>query len=90
MTGSQFKLNWINFQSETDKYLKKDAAALSFVLEELDQYGYCETIDQGCTKIQRGIYRTNCLNSLDRTNILQTFIARILVHKWVGQTLSGQ
>ena len=35
--------------------------------------------------MQKGVFRTNCMDCLDRTNVVQSVIARQLMLSWMGK-----
>eukprot|EP00842_Homolaphlyctis_polyrhiza_P000804 jgi/Hompol1/1724/HPOL_001925-RA len=44
---------------------------------DLQDQGYCEIIDdRRATKLQQSVVRTNCMDCLDRTNVVQSVLAR--------------
>lgn len=60
------------------KYENVDQDLLPSIDTDLEAYGYFYTKDgtvSGITRRQRGIIRTNCIDSLDRTNVVQSVIA---------------
>lgn len=60
------------------KYEKVDHDLIPSIDEDLNVYSYFYTKDgtsAGITKRQRGVVRTNCIDSLDRTNVVQSVIA---------------
>lgn len=60
------------------KYEKVDHDLMPMVDEDLNTYSYFYTKDgtpSSITKRQRGVVRTNCIDSLDRTNVVQSVIA---------------
>ena len=40
---------------------------------------YCWVDDHGVIQLQDGVFRVNCIDCLDRTNIVQTAIARTVM-----------
>ncbi|KAI0990538.1 hypothetical protein GJ496_009652, partial [Pomphorhynchus laevis] len=56
---------------------------LDMVKDPIDSGGYCVIdIDTGKIKqLQTGIIRTNCMDSLDRTNVVQSMIAKVILEK---------
>lgn len=61
------------------KYEKVDHELLPMIDGDLGTYSYFYTKDGtpgAITKRQRGVIRTNCIDSLDRTNVVQSVIAR--------------
>lgn len=60
------------------KYEKVDHELIPSIDSDLGAYSYFYSKDgtlSGITKRQRGIVRTNCIDSLDRTNVVQSAIA---------------
>lgn len=60
------------------KYEKVDHELLPIIDSDLNTYSYFYTKDgttASITKRQRGVVRTNCVDSLDRTNVVQSVIA---------------
>ena len=59
--------------------------------KELEFYGYFHAESQlsGSSKrlsklnMQKGIFRTNCMDCLDRTNVVQSVIARQILLQWL-------
>ena len=81
MMGSH-KLHFVpwDFHSKTKgmKYEKVDQELMPLIDSDLGAYSYFYTKDgtpASITKRQRGVVRTNCIDSLDRTNVVQSVIA---------------
>lgn len=53
---------------------------LSILIDELEQeiadYGYFAKFNNEVIQVQNGTFRTNCIDSLDRTNVVQSLIAQ--------------
>lgn len=49
-----------------------------------DQYGFFHANAGEALQLQRGVFRVNCLDCLDRTNSMQTFIGMKMLHKIVS------
>lgn len=50
---------------------------MSLVTEDMDIYShFFYDKEKDLTLLQKGIFRTNCLDCLDRTNVVQTCIAK--------------
>jgi len=47
---------------------------------------YCRVDRKGMICEQRGVFRVNCVDCLDRTNVVQTAIARIVMETQVRKT----
>eukprot|EP00178_Gracilaria_changii_P026334 TRINITY_DN80_c0_g1_i1.p1 TRINITY_DN80_c0_g1~~TRINITY_DN80_c0_g1_i1.p1 ORF type:complete len:685 (+),score=78.67 TRINITY_DN80_c0_g1_i1:3274-5328(+) len=76
------KLHFVpwDFHSKTKgmKYEKVDQDLLPSIDSDLSAYSYFYTKDgtaSGISRRQRGVVRTNCVDSLDRTNVVQSAIA---------------
>lgn len=58
---------------------------LDIISKEMDGYGYThvEVRNRIATKksSQTGVFRTNCMDCLDRTNVVQSVIARNILHR---------
>ena len=68
---------------------------------DLDNYGYlhietskdkemsASSVDRNerpvKKNVQKGIFRTNCMDCLDRTNVVQSVIARSMLLSWMGK-----
>lgn len=48
---------------------------------------YCWVDDQGFIQLQDGVFRVNCIDCLDRTNIVQTAIARAVMDLQVSSLI---
>lgn len=67
-----------HLQTKGMKYEKVDSELLPSIDADLEAYSYFYTKDGtagGITRRQRGVVRTNCIDSLDRTNVVQSVIA---------------
>ena len=53
--------------------IKDDIEGMNFFFKELDS--------STPEKLQEGVFRTNCIDCLDRTNIVQCYISRIFLTK---------
>ncbi|UXI18535.1 ATP-dependent RNA helicase DDX42-like [Sarcoptes scabiei] len=52
----------------------------------IDEYGYtCYSSTKGMIRTQKGIFRTNCIDSLDRTNVVQSLIAKNILKQQLIQ-----
>lgn len=75
------KMRWYNLNILMDK-----------LREDLDSYSYFFKDSQGeVTSTQSGVVRTNCIDCLDRTNVVQGLIARyVLTHQLRQMGVLGQ
>jgi len=73
--------NWFDFHREC-RGMRFENVKLLFneIGETLDKFGHTEEIRENGTsrraKNQSGVLRTNCMDCLDRTNVVQSFCAR--------------
>lgn len=88
-----FNLIWFDFHDEC-KNMKYEnlARLLDMVSREIENYGYfhMETQNSGTTErrvsrknAQKGLFRTNCMDCLDRTNVVQSVIGRQVLLQWL-------
>lgn len=65
-------------------------ALFQYVIRDIQVFGYyLETDDQTLSRTQKGIFRVNCFDCLDRTNMAQDFIARKVVDLFFRNYLIG-
>jgi len=93
------RLIWFDFHAEC-KNMKYEniSILLDKITHEMDNYGYFyietskekETIAERTERpvkrnVQKGIFRTNCMDCLDRTNVVQSVVARQLMISWMNK-----
>ncbi|KAI9777652.1 MAG: inositol polyphosphate 5-phosphatase [Peltula sp. TS41687] len=71
------------------------SAIHTFVRDSADGFAYClvqksndslkSNTDDSVILQQEGVFRTNCLDCLDRTNLIQTLISKIAIESFFGQ-----
>ncbi|KAF4605523.1 hypothetical protein EYR40_004309 [Pleurotus pulmonarius] len=73
------KYEYFDFHTEC-KHMRWDriSVLIERLQEDLDRQGYFYLADSKPIKVQEGIVRTNCMDNLDRTNVVQATLA-----KWV-------
>ncbi|OMJ73360.1 hypothetical protein SteCoe_27949 [Stentor coeruleus] len=81
---------WFDFHAECKGMKFENVSKLiQQLMEDVDKYEWSETvieknkaINEGkIVKLQTGIFRTNCIDCLDRTNVVQNTLARAVLHK---------
>lgn len=86
-----FKLVWFDFHAEC-KNMKYEnlSKLLDLCSKEIENYGFFHLESQAgssrrSSKVnaQKGIFRTNCMDCLDRTNVVQSVLARQLLLAWL-------
>jgi hypothetical protein len=93
LNDSDMRLVWFDFHSEC-KNMKYEnlSKLLDLVQGEMESYSYFEREAQpgdNGKKIwknvagQKGVFRTNCMDCLDRTNVVQSVIGRQVLLKWL-------
>lgn len=53
--------------------------------KEIDNYGYFADNGRDVHELQRGIIRSNCIDSLDRTNVVQSMIAQRVLQQQLSR-----
>ena len=56
----------------------RTALLMDKINRDIDNNGYYCEVDDTVTMLQRGLIRTNCIDSLDRTNVVQSLIAKMI------------
>lgn len=87
------KLIWFDFHRECSKMKYENLAKLLELLSDVSrEYSYFRLQhskeDKNKyfeVKRQKGIMRTNCVDCLDRTNVVQSVIARKMLLKWLAK-----
>mmetsp|Transcript_18872 Transcript_18872/g.18861 ORF Transcript_18872/g.18861 Transcript_18872/m.18861 type:complete len:326 (+) Transcript_18872:758-1735(+) len=103
---SNEKLNyeWFDFHGECKKMKWENIAKLLHsVSKKIESYGFCQVstgendymIHSQVYRKQSGIFRTNCMDCLDRTNVVQSVFARNSLHSQlnglgIGDKATGQ
>eukprot|EP00736_Rhodelphis_marinus_P001238 Rmarinus@m.16565 len=69
---------WFDFHHECRNMKWHNLSKLiDIVNDTIESYGYFECSKDGfVTKRQSGVFRTNCMDNLDRTNVVQSLLAR--------------
>ena len=83
---------WFDFHAEV-KHGKWDklSTLLGRVMSSMDQHGYfCAAYSKKKgwkpTKLQNGVVRTNCMDCLDRTNVVQSIFGRYMLFQQLSNT----
>ncbi|QPG73648.1 hypothetical protein FOA43_000960 [Brettanomyces nanus] len=74
-----------DFHQETSKTYADADRVLPQIRESLENFGYfCYDLQSNETIMeQQGVYRTNCLDCLDRTNVIQQVISRAALDEYL-------
>ena len=64
------KMHWENI----DKLIQR-------IQTDISRFGYSKVMNGAILSRQTGVVRTNCLDCLDRTNVVQSVIARLILEK---------
>jgi hypothetical protein len=76
VNGQQVGFEWFDFHAKCRGMKFENVSLLTDALgEKLDSFGYTVVDGQQCSK-QSGVLRTNCMDCLDRTNIVQSASGR--------------
>lgn len=90
---ASMKLIWFDFHAEC-KNMKYEnlARLLDMTNKDIENYGYfnAESQTSGTSSrrfsklnMQKGVFRTNCMDCLDRTNVVQSVYARQILLQWL-------
>eukprot|EP00741_Cyanophora_paradoxa_P004975 tig00000842_g4823.t1 len=81
LQGGKLRYLAFDFHHECRKMRYDRLSLLMEKIEaDLDSHGYL-LADKGVNEVQKGVIRTNCIDCLDRTNVVQTLIARRMLVK---------
>ena len=84
------KYVWFDFHHECKGMKYENLAKLvQEITQELDSYEWNEAeitemkgLNNGnILRVQQGVFRTNCVDCLDRTNVVQSVLARTILHR---------
>lgn len=90
LKDDKIKLTWFDFHDECKKMKYENLSKLLIEIDgEIDQYKWCQLmVDEGLPftraeviQNQIGVIRTNCMDCLDRTNVVQSVLARNVLHR---------
>jgi hypothetical protein len=77
---SQFE--WWDFHTECAKMRWGNIDKLITLIQPaIDRAGYTRVVGGRVERAQDGVVRTNCIDCLDRTNVLQSVIARLMLER---------
>jgi hypothetical protein len=85
---------WFDFHHECRKMRFENVSNLiQNIKTDIEKFGYFLTEKKEAVRSQEGVFRTNCIDNLDRTNVVQSTLAREvlnsqLLHAGVFQTAS--
>lgn len=81
------KYVWFDFHHECRKMQWHNLSKLMAIVEaDFDAYGFFAKDSEGrVTRRQTGVIRTNCMDNLDRTNVVQSLFARRFIMTAVGK-----
>ena len=72
--------------------IQKRADTFAYFLCEMEKKTYISERDQNTSRVmtavtlqQEGVFRTNCLDCLDRTNLIQTILSRMALEQFLQQ-----
>jgi hypothetical protein len=74
--GQSVAFEWFDFHKEC-KGMKFENVSilLSTLKDQMESFGWTEEQETGKTRQQTGVLRTNCMDCLDRTNVVQSAVA---------------
>ncbi|KAF9464340.1 inositol polyphosphate phosphatase [Collybia nuda] len=64
----------------------RDLRRLDSIVDHVDRFGFsmCDAITDEIVTDQKGIFRTNCLDCLDRTNFVQDILSRTTLEQYLA------
>jgi hypothetical protein len=78
----QLAFEWFDFHAVCKGFRFENVALLFSSIEKmLDSFGWTEMNDSQRTKEQSGVLRVNCMDCLDRTNVVQSACGRLVLEK---------
>jgi hypothetical protein len=81
----QLDFEWFDFHAICKGFHFENVSLLfSNIGERLDSFGWTEVVDSHRTKEQSGVLRTNCMDCLDRTNVVQSACGGLVLEKQLG------
>jgi hypothetical protein len=97
LSDNDIEYIWFDFHHECRKMKWENLSKLvDNVKEQLEQYGHYQVEINGgfdnweglkapgminVLRTQRGVFRTNCMDCLDRTNVVQSVLSRNILHQ---------
>jgi SacI homology domain/Inositol phosphatase len=73
---------WFDFHAACKGMRFENVSKLFDIIgENLSSYGWTEIANSSVSKSQAGVLRTNCMDCLDRTNVVQSACGRIILEK---------
>jgi hypothetical protein len=77
VVGKQVKFEWFDFHAACrGMRFENISLLLDIIGKKLDAFGYTVELDGQRIARQQGVLRTNCMDCLDRTNVLQSACGR--------------
>ncbi|RDB20113.1 Inositol-1,4,5-trisphosphate 5-phosphatase 1 [Hypsizygus marmoreus] len=63
----------------------RDLTRLESIVDHVDKFGFsmCNTVSDDIVTDQKGVFRTNCLDCLDRTNFVQDILSRTSLEQYL-------
>lgn len=75
--GKQVAFEWFDFHAACrGMKFENISLLLDIIGKKLDQFGYTVELESKQVAKQQGVLRTNCMDCLDRTNVLQSACGR--------------
>jgi hypothetical protein len=94
LADNSVKFVWFDFHHECNNFKYENLARLvDIISRELSNYGYfhierkinAHARDFASKNSQKGVIRANCMDSLDRTNVVQSVFGRNILHDILGK-----
>jgi len=90
LKNESMELTWFDFHAECKNMKYENLSKLLVEVESnIQNYSWCQlVVDEGLpftkaevTQNQTGVFRTNCMDCLDRTNVVQSVLGRNMLHR---------
>lgn len=82
---SSLKYEYFDFHHEcgSSRWHRLSKLMSRILQDQKDQGSFLMSTDNNLLAIQRGVFRTNCIDSLDRTNVVQNLIAKSVLEDFL-------
>lgn len=80
------RFQYFDFHTECRKmHYENIDKLIAKINDGIEQYGYSKVLGGQVSKRQAGVVRTNCIDCLDRTNVVQSVVAKIILKKQLDE-----
>ena len=80
------RFQYFDFHTECRKmHYENIDKLIAMINDGIEKYGYTKIVGGNVEKKQEGVVRTNCIDCLDRTNVVQSVVAKLILKKQLGE-----